>query len=874
MDPSAKDGAGAETPAHGCPERETLGRYQLLEEIGSGGMGVVYRAFDPELDRAIAIKRLFVGSGDPATWLLREAQAIAHVSHVHVVQVYDVGRDADSDDLFIAMELVEGITLRAWLDCERSWKEVAAIFLQAGEGLAAAHAQGVVHRDFKPENVLVDAEGRAKVVDFGLAKLGSDDQPAGARLGTPAYMPPEQVAGGTSDPAADQFSFAVALYEGLTGRLPFAGKTITDYALAVLDGNALPFPPRSAVPRRLQRAIFTALNPASDARHASMTPLLDELRIDAGRGRRRMTVAGVALLAAAGTFGAIRLAERDADAPCRRLGDAVDEVWNDARREQVVTALGAVDVGFARDAAASTASAVDDLAERWREARQRACLAEGIDAREQGLCLERNLARQRDLVAVLLEPHVEMVAHTLAATEQVSLELGRCASPAWLDQLEAIRDLPHLADSVDTAQRHVDLGEVEQGLAVLDAMGDPEELPAPVALRWGVIRSQLLRAGGRIDAARESLDRAAWSGLGSSAPIAAGDWHAEYADLLYELDAGEAMGRHYARAAQLYAAHLGPSAGETLVAAASLGHLPFSRGEYAEALNIYDEAAREAASALPETAPQRLLIDHWIAEALPHVGRTMEARAELEDLVRRFEEVRGPKHPQTLAARESLGLVKLVSGEAQEAERDLEAVLAGLGEAGVDELSAVDRSTLLANIGAARLQADHFVEAEEAMREAKRVLAESGLPPEHAKMLAIDANLAQIAVAAGRGEDAVGIYERVLASMRRAGIDGTTNAVMVRFNFGGLLLDLGRAREAIAVLGEGLRHAEIHDDRVLMGRLYQRLGQAHDALGRRHEADEALEEARMALAGEPYESEWVAALREYQASRARGVLPR
>ncbi len=892
------DGAGAETPADALTARETLGRYRLLEEIGAGGMGVVYRAFDPELDRAIAIKRLFVGSNEPSARLLREAKAIAHVSHPHVVQVYDVGRDGRTGDLFIAMELVEGMTLRVWLEQERSWQEIAAIFLQAGEGLAAAHAQDVVHRDFKPENVLVDVEGRAKVVDFGLAKLGREEDedpeidvttapdgspvgfsherltPAGMRLGTPAYMPPEQVTGRDADARADQFSFAVALYEALTRRLPFSGRTLSEYALSVLDGTVQPFPAGSPVPRRLQRAILTALAPAADMRHPSMAPLLAELRIDSGRTRRRMTVAGVALIAAAGTFGGVRLAERDVDAPCRRLGAAVDEVWNATRREQVVAALEGLDVGFARDAANATASAIDDLAERWREARERACLAEGPNARDQGLCLERNLARQRDLVAVLGEPHVDMLSNTLAATEQVSLELRRCGSPAWLDQLEALREVPHLADSMDTAQRHVDLGEVDEGLAVLDGMGEPESLPAPVALRWGVVRSQLLRADGRIEAARDALDRAAWSGLGSSAPVAAADWHNEYADLLYELDAGEAMGRHYARAAQLYTAHLGPSAGETLIAEASLGHLPFHRGDYGEALRIYEEAAQRAASALPETAPQRLLIDHWIAEALPRVGRNQEARAKLEDLLRRFEDVRGPSHPQTLAVRESLGLVKLVAGEAVEAERDLMAVLAGLSEAGVEQLSAVDRSTLLANIGAARLQQQRFIEAEEAMRQAKRVLVDAGLPPEHAKLLAIEANLAHLAVESGRREDAVAIYERVLAAMTRAGIDGTTNAVMVRFNIGGLLLELGRAREAIPVLREGLQHAEAHSDRVLAGRLYQRLAQAQDALGRRLDADEALERARVAFADLPADAEWVVALQQYRANRERGALPR
>jgi serine/threonine protein kinase len=197
-----------------APEAATqLSRYRVLEPVGAGAMGVVYAAYDPKLDRRVALKVLR-GSGDAealADRLMREAQAMARLSHPNVIAVHDVGTLGDR--VFLAMEFVDGVTLAQWLRQEaRSWREIRDVFLLAGRGLSAAHQAGLVHRDFKPENVLVGRDGRVRVTDFGLVRMSGEPEEGKETVGSPAYMAPEQMRGGAVDARADVFSFSVALY--------------------------------------------------------------------------------------------------------------------------------------------------------------------------------------------------------------------------------------------------------------------------------------------------------------------------------------------------------------------------------------------------------------------------------------------------------------------------------------------------------------------------------------------------------------------------------------------------------------------------------------------------------------------------------------
>ncbi len=309
--------ANLESRLLGGPVAPQLGgRYLLLGQIGTGGIGVVYAAYDPELDRRVALKFLHDGHAGPRARdrMVREAQAMARLSHPNVVTVYDVG--TIDDRVFIAMELVDGVPLSTWWAAKRrSWQEIRDVLVQAARGLLAAHDAGLVHRDFKPQNVLVGADGRPRVLDFGLARrAAAAEQPqaesepsptssgewndrltaTGTIMGTPAYMAPEQFDGGEVGPAADQFSFCVALFEALYRVRPFPGSDLLGVRRAIRDGRIAPVP-SSEVPAWLQRALVRGLAPKAADRYPSMREVIEAITHDL-RARRRYGV-GIALAA-------------------------------------------------------------------------------------------------------------------------------------------------------------------------------------------------------------------------------------------------------------------------------------------------------------------------------------------------------------------------------------------------------------------------------------------------------------------------------------------------------------------------------------------------------------------------------------------------
>ena len=304
---------------------DRIGRYVVLGRLGQGGMGVVLSAYDPQLDRKVAIKLLRTGvqvtTTEARARMVREAKAIAQLSHPNVVAVYDVGT-AKPGDVYIAMEFVEGDTATVWQrKWDRTWRDVLDVFLQAGRGLAAAHGAGLLHRDFKPDNVLVGADGRVRVGDFGLARSvvgGPDDgstpppvisaalagslTATGTIVGTPRYMAPETLRGKDSDARSDQFSFCVALYEALYGRHPFDGET----ALALIEGGkaAAPPPVDTKVPAAIGRAVLRGLEDVPTRRFPSMATLIAALTPPPVRAPRRIVAAVAVALLAAGAAGA------------------------------------------------------------------------------------------------------------------------------------------------------------------------------------------------------------------------------------------------------------------------------------------------------------------------------------------------------------------------------------------------------------------------------------------------------------------------------------------------------------------------------------------------------------------------------------------
>ena len=296
--------AAGDAPPAPAPSK-TLGRYELVDQLGAGAMGIVWRAKDDELKRQVAIKVLSRRDSSLAQRLVREARSMAHVNHPNVVAVYEGGVFDGAS--FIAMELVEGQSLRAWQDkASHTVPELVAAYVAAGRGLAAAHAAGIVHRDFKPENVLVGRDGRVRVTDFGLAAERPGEHlehdatadlaltRAGALLGTPAYMAPEQFAAGNTDSRTDQFSFCASLYEALYGERPFDGRTFAELAANVNEGRMRPAPAAPGGSRQLRAILLRGMATRPGDRFPTMDHQLAELARDrAAPWRRTAAVAAV-----------------------------------------------------------------------------------------------------------------------------------------------------------------------------------------------------------------------------------------------------------------------------------------------------------------------------------------------------------------------------------------------------------------------------------------------------------------------------------------------------------------------------------------------------------------------------------------------------
>jgi tetratricopeptide (TPR) repeat protein len=456
----AEGGAEALALARGA----TIGRYTIIRRIGAGGMGVVYLAFDPELDRRVAVKLLRTtaaapGSEGPAR-LVREAQVMAKLSHPNVITVFDVG--TFGNDVFVAMEYVKGSTLREWAKAApRSAAETIAICVQAGRGLAAAHAQGILHRDFKPENILVDEQGRAKVLDFGLARSGERgavEEPAarfelddtlvgrrssvslpetqvGAVVGTPAYMAPEQLRSMAIDPRSDQFAFAITVFEALYGQRPFEGETLPDL-LASMQKGRLPPPPPSArgVPRGVFPALAKGLAFEPAARFRSMDELLAALEGAAARieWRRNFGALAVgALLVAGGII--VTLTREPRAAACSAIDQALGGVWDAPARGEVATAFKAVGGTSAEESLQRVTKALDDYAAGWVTMSTEACVAtrvrgvqsdEALDLRSG--CLRQRLDDVRALTDLLRHADAPLIDNALAGALRLR-PLAACA---------------------------------------------------------------------------------------------------------------------------------------------------------------------------------------------------------------------------------------------------------------------------------------------------------------------------------------------------------------------------------------------------------------------------------------------------------------
>lgn len=538
-------------------ESETsVGRYRLGRRLGAGGMGVVFEAYDPELDRLVAIKLLHGASSASAVRarLLREARAMARLAHPNVVAVFDIG--THGEQVFIAMELVEGTTLTRWVAQEkRSLVELVRVFTEAGRGLAAAHEVDIVHRDFKPDNVLIGADSRPRVTDFGLARPEDAPPPStrspaapplaravgmsltrtapGAIVGTPAYMAPEQLRAEDADAKSDQFAFCVAFFEALVGRRPFDGASFDELAKNVLAGRRLATP--SSLPRWLRQVIDRGLSTDPAARYPSMKALLAELERDRTR-LRRVLLTGLAMAAgAAATVGglywytSVTSAEMsaaptepasaiavDAPAACAER-HLVEERWTEARKKQFRAS--AIQRGIS-DATATTAieTAMNGWTAAWSDTHLRLCAAAAPHLREkQRTCLARRF-RAFEAIAAYVTQNAD--GYAIEETLDALARLGSPAScanearaavqpvyPSDVDQRAAATlveaDLTALAAKLALGQTAYATGPAAELVARAKALGH-----VPLYAEALLLEGRILHAVARPDEAATELEAA------------------------------------------------------------------------------------------------------------------------------------------------------------------------------------------------------------------------------------------------------------------------------------------------------------------------------------------------------------------------------
>lgn len=845
---------------------QAIGRYLILEAIGAGSMGVVYSAWDPSLDRKVALKLVRRTGNDTAldARLLREAKALARLSHPNVVGVHDAG--THETQVFLAMEFVEGVTLAHWLQQQpRTWELVLPVFIGAGEGLAAAHRAQLVHRDFKPDNVLVEPSGRARVTDFGLARdaaapatlestIPRADASAfvtreGSLTGTPAYMSPEQFRGQSADARSDQFSFCIALYEALWGHRPFQGKSLGELESAVLQGRLVP-PPASNVPRRIREAVLRGLQTDPSARHPNVEALLEELQakplLTTGRA-----VVGVAVLAALVAGGA--LWTRESKLRCTGAEAKLHGVWDAERRRAAEAAFVATKAPGAESAAQRAFDALDAYARAWVTMHTEACQATRVTGEQSEAMMDRRmrcLARRRDELdaqgALFEKATPEIVARAAQAAGGLSV-LAPCAD------LDALRsDQP----AIENAGLSSKVAELRRSVADVKALKNSGRyaraieraeglLPDVRTLGYQPLLAELLfhlgdaqEPGGQLDAAEKSFEAAVFE-----AEACRHDEVVAMSSVRLVLVSGARRGK--ADAAGVWEKH-------AKAAIARIGSRPDLEGDlndHAASVLMAQHKAEEALArhrlALPlrekALGPAHPLVAaslNNMGNALVELGRLDEAEASYRRAREVYERALGPEHPRVAMAWDNLANLFDARGDmkqlAETAEKGLvlrERVL----PPGHPEIA-----ISLIHVAVAQSFRGEHATAIAGMERAVQILS-AGPGPTHPLTLETMAYLGDVLGAAGRHAEALEQFEKVLLvevppSIRLRGQVGAATELQA----------LGKTTEAAARLEEALRGAVGQTPSVPQARGELLLGRLVWARGDRVRAKVLVDQAREA----------------------------
>lgn len=479
-----------------------LAHFVLLEELGAGGMGEIYAAYDEKLDRKVAIKLVRPGTDTGIRAderLLREAQTLARLSHPNVVQVYEA--DVYRGRVFIAMEFIRGTPLDRWLKKatdragQTRQRDILRLFTAAGRGLQAAHAAGLVHRDFKPDNVLVGEDGRPRVVDFGLARAAYENAAAssdpmfvssrrdatptlagdvskseprsvqaltesGLVLGTPHYMAPEQMRDGVADSRSDQYSFCLALFEALDSQKNAFEATSFEELLRAKERAELHELP-ATVPPKLRKALERGLSPEPAERFPSMAELLDVLEQDTERGRRSWLPAILILLIIAGSA-LFTIMSKEYERPCARAGWELDSLWTAERKESLRDAFTRTALPYSETTWRQVERQIDDYVSAWKGSSIEVCEATHVKYTQSAELMDRRMECLRGA-----RRQVEALVDSLDEADRLTVERA-------VEVTAALPDLGYCDDSKNllygvappTQEVATEVGQVRDALAV------------------------------------------------------------------------------------------------------------------------------------------------------------------------------------------------------------------------------------------------------------------------------------------------------------------------------------------------------------------------------------------------------------------------
>jgi eukaryotic-like serine/threonine-protein kinase len=816
----------------------TLGRYRLGPRLGAGAMGAVYEAHDPALDRAVAIKVLHAELPEVARQRMKqEALILARLSHPNIVEVYETIHAPDQT--FIVMQLVRGQTLARWRgrDPPPTWQEAVRVYREAGAGLAAAHAAGFVHRDFKPGNCILGDDGRVRVLDFGvamalfgdaLASVTVGDAPPGGDVamtrhgtfvGTPAYMAPEQARGEACDARADQYAFCASLYEAVYGEQPIVADSTAALFVALDRGEIRPPPAGRRVPAALRRVLLRGLSRNPDQRWPSMDALLVAL----GRvvAPRRRWLAPLVLLGALAPATAAWLGWGGSTDPrCATEPPPLHDVWDDARREQVQAAVLATGLPYAPAAWARIEHDLDGYASAWALEHAELCAAirtrteTATDAAALRMaCLhERRLALAEtvEVLAAATASRVEKAVPLLAELPALSrcddvdalrVEQSQVPDPAVAARVEAVRVLLRRSERLGAA------GEYDESLRVLDEARAEVEALGQASLQAVAARLEgtLHNDQGRFVEAASALERgyllAVEHDLDEEATRSAQGLAFAMSQQARLDDA-----LRWGRTARARARGYGVGSRQEAAALRAIGVVLHRRGELGDALDHQRQALAllEQDPSLPSLAvavtledmSQTLRDDDQLPAALEHQRRAIAL----------YEEAVGPAHPYSGTARLNLATVLKGLGELEQATSELRKA-AAIFE-GARGPSHPHVGATWANLGEVLRLQGRLDESRETFERALPIF-EQAYGPSHPETAKVLASIGTVLSFQGRLDEALAHHQRALAILEETLGPRHPTAAQLHNNLGQLLHAQGKPDEALASFR---RAAEIFEE--------------------------------------------------------------